>query len=37
MFAFVKVRFTFSLQCQDTGWEECFRNDLFCVGRDTKS
>jgi len=28
---FCCVRFSFSVRSQETGWEECLRNDLLCV------
>ena len=31
---FCCVRFSFSVLSQEIGWEECLRNDLFCVGWD---
>jgi len=32
MFAVVMFVFRFSVLSQEIGWEERFRNDLFCVG-----
>ena len=38
MFCFCCVRFSFSVLkgSQEIGWEERFRNDLFCDGWDVK-
>ena len=36
MHVFFCVCFSFSVISQDIGWEEHFRNDLFCVGWDIK-
>ena len=30
------VCFSYSVRSQESGWEECLRNDLFCVGWDVK-
>jgi len=32
----VHVCFSFSVPCQEIGWEERLRTDLFCVGLDVK-
>jgi len=36
MCAFVVLNLVFSLLCQEIGWEERLRNDLFCVAWDVK-
>jgi len=33
---FALLCFCFSVLSQEIGWEECLRNDLFCVGWDVK-
>jgi len=37
MCAFIVLDLVSSVLCQDIGWEECLRNDLFCVERDIKT
>ena len=36
MCAFVVCDLVSSVLCQEIGWEEHLRNDLFCVDRDVK-
>jgi len=36
LFAFVVLGLLSSVLCQETGWEERLRNDLFCVEWDVK-
>ena len=36
LFAFVVLRLVSSVLCQEIGWEELLRNDLFCVEWDIK-
>ena len=36
LFAFPMLGLVSSVVCQDTGWEERLRNDLFCVEWDVK-
>jgi len=36
LFAFVVLGLVSSVLCQEIGWEECLRNDLFCVEWDVK-
>jgi len=36
LFAFVVFRLVSSVLCQETGWEERLRNDLFCAERHVK-
>jgi len=36
MFAFIVLDLVFSVQCQETGWEECLQSDSFCVEWDIK-
>ena len=36
LFAFVVLALVFSVLCQEIGWKERLRNDLFCVVCDVK-
>jgi len=36
LFAFVALGLVFSVLCEEIGWEEHLRNDLFCVDLDVK-
>ena len=36
VFAFAVLGLVSSVLCQELGWEECLRNDLFCVKWDVK-
>jgi len=36
MFALLCFSFSVGLLSQEIGWEECVRNDLFCVEWDVK-
>jgi len=36
LFAFVVLGLVSSVLCQDIGWEDSLRNDLFCVEWDVK-
>ena len=36
LFAFIVLGLVYSVLCQDIGWEEYLRNDLFCIEWDAK-
>jgi len=36
LFAFIVLGLVYSVLCQEIGWEEHLRNDLFCVEWDAK-